>query len=512
MQLPSPPIPATTPSNSHRFRSPVSGPNRSGSSRAIGLAPIATTSRTIPPTPVAAPWYGSTADGCECDSILNTTASPSPTSTAPASWPGPTSTADPSVGSRRRCTFEDLYEQCSDHIAAYIASSSRVGSRPSVETIARSSSSVRPSARCGASALATRSDPREGRREEGGEHRLPARGPDVRVNGVLGMRHQTDHVPRLVPNPGDRVGRTVGVRVVVERTVGGAVAEHDEPLALDPRQVVPRRHELSLAVLHRDGQHLTRNEIGGERRERRLDPDVDDAAHEPEGAVADQRAGKETCLAEDLEAVADPDHRPAALGEGTHLVHHRREPGDRAGPEVVAVREPAGQDHGVDLAEVGLGVPQRNALAAHRFDRSEGIAVVERTGERDDANAGLARTHARTSPLPPTSSITSRTSNRSITGFESRRSAISWTCDVAELRSAASSSSSTAFPIRTFRTFVQPSAGNEPSTALPCGSSRPGFRKTSTSARNLTASRPSGARSSRTTRRRSAPRLRRTSG
>ncbi len=108
MQLPYPPMPATTPPSSQRFRSSVSGPNINGSSSATGRAPIEMMSRTMPPTPVAAPWYGSIALGCECDSILKTTATPSPTSTAPASWPGPTNTAEPSVGSVRRWTFEDL--------------------------------------------------------------------------------------------------------------------------------------------------------------------------------------------------------------------------------------------------------------------------------------------------------------------------------------------------------------------------------------------------------------------
>src|SRR6266550_8327539 len=36
------------------------GPNRSESSTAIGRAPIVKMSRRIPPTPVAAPWNGST--------------------------------------------------------------------------------------------------------------------------------------------------------------------------------------------------------------------------------------------------------------------------------------------------------------------------------------------------------------------------------------------------------------------------------------------------------------------
>ena len=37
---------------------------------AMGRAPMVKTSRRIPPTPVAAPWYGSTAEGWLCDSIL----------------------------------------------------------------------------------------------------------------------------------------------------------------------------------------------------------------------------------------------------------------------------------------------------------------------------------------------------------------------------------------------------------------------------------------------------------
>jgi len=48
-------------------------------------------SRMMPPTPVAAPWYGSMNDGWLCDSILNAIASPSPMSMMPAfSSPAPT--------------------------------------------------------------------------------------------------------------------------------------------------------------------------------------------------------------------------------------------------------------------------------------------------------------------------------------------------------------------------------------------------------------------------------------
>ena len=65
-------------------------------------------SRMIPPTPVAAPWNGSTALGWLWDSTLKATDQPSPTSTAPAFSPGPITTRGPSVGRRRRSFRECL--------------------------------------------------------------------------------------------------------------------------------------------------------------------------------------------------------------------------------------------------------------------------------------------------------------------------------------------------------------------------------------------------------------------
>ena len=70
-------------------------PKRRPSRSAIGRAPIATMSRRIPPTPVAAPWNGSTADGWLWLSTLKATAWPSPRSTTPAFSPGPWSTRAP---------------------------------------------------------------------------------------------------------------------------------------------------------------------------------------------------------------------------------------------------------------------------------------------------------------------------------------------------------------------------------------------------------------------------------
>src|SRR5882724_13324489 len=77
-------------------------------------------------------------------SILKTTASPSPISMTPAFSPGPWITWGPAVGKVLRWIFEDLYEQCSFHIAEKIPSSVMVGSRPISCKIRSYSSGLRP--------------------------------------------------------------------------------------------------------------------------------------------------------------------------------------------------------------------------------------------------------------------------------------------------------------------------------------------------------------------------------
>src|SRR6476661_2683638 len=68
---------------------------------------------------------------------------PSPMSTTPAFSPGGTITLGPLVGKRLRCTREDLYEQCSDHITLKMPSSVMFGSRSRTCFILVNSSAVR---------------------------------------------------------------------------------------------------------------------------------------------------------------------------------------------------------------------------------------------------------------------------------------------------------------------------------------------------------------------------------
>src|ERR1700676_3578487 len=74
-------------------------------------------------------------------SILKTTASPPPISMTPAFSPGPQMTRGPVVGKVFSQIFDDLYEQCSLHIAEKIPSSVRFGVRPRIVST-RANSSV----------------------------------------------------------------------------------------------------------------------------------------------------------------------------------------------------------------------------------------------------------------------------------------------------------------------------------------------------------------------------------
>src|ERR1700710_2888055 len=83
-------------------------------------------------------------DGWLWLSILNTTACPSPISITPAFSPGPWITHGALVGSPLKWMREDLYEQCSFHIAEKIPSSVKLGTRPISFKMRSYSSGLRP--------------------------------------------------------------------------------------------------------------------------------------------------------------------------------------------------------------------------------------------------------------------------------------------------------------------------------------------------------------------------------
>src|SRR5262249_47954433 len=129
----------------------------------------------------------------------------------------------------------------------------------------------------------------------------------------------------------------VGGLEFVERAVGGDVA--------------------ALAVRYRHRDHLPGLASDRDGRLSVLDTQVHPFAAVLERVIAHQGTGQKMRLAEYLEAVADADHRLPLLGVASYRAHHRREAGDSAGPQVVAVREAARKDDAVVGGEIALAVP-----------------------------------------------------------------------------------------------------------------------------------------------------------
>ena len=104
-------------------------------------------------------------------------------------------------------------------------------------------------------------------------------------------------------------------------------------------------------------------------------------------AVAEQRARQQVGLGQHLEAVADPEDEAAFRRERRHGPHHRAEPGDHAGPQVVAVGEAAGDQDRRDAVERDLLVPQLDRLGARDPEAVERVDVAVRAREDHDADA-----------------------------------------------------------------------------------------------------------------------------
>jgi hypothetical protein len=155
-------------------------------------------------------------------------------------------------------------------------------------------------------------------------------------------------------------------------------------MTLEPVEGVRVGDEAAFTVLQHDRDLLTGGVVRRPSSGRVVDPQALVHADELAAVVADQGARQQVRLAQDLEAVADPQNGHATSGRLDHLGHHRSEAGDRAAAQVVAVGEAAGKDYSVHTAQVMVAVPQRDRLGAGQRHRALRVDVVERTGKGDD--------------------------------------------------------------------------------------------------------------------------------
>ena len=104
-----------------------------------------------------------------------------------------------------------------------------------------------------------------------------------------------------------------------------------------------------------------------------------------ESAVAHERPGQETRLAEDLESVANAENRRAAARGLAHGRHDGGVAGDGAAAQVVAEGKPAGGDDCVVTLDGRLFVPDGIGSFAERVTQgAEAILVAVGAGEPQD--------------------------------------------------------------------------------------------------------------------------------
>src|SRR5690242_2073516 len=103
-------------------------------------------------------------------------------------------------------------------------------------------------------------------------------------------------------------------------------------------------------------------------------------------AITNQGAWQQPGFAEDLKAVANPEHESPAFSKLFERVHHRRKASERSGAKVVAVRKTTGKNHGIVAGKIGFAVPDEIDWLAHVFrDHVIGIVIAVRSGENDNS-------------------------------------------------------------------------------------------------------------------------------
>ena len=164
-----------------------------------------------------------------------------------------------------------------------------------------------------------------------------------------------------------------------------------------------------------------------------------------------------------------PTTGPPAAAKLGHGVHDRREAGDGARAQVVAVGEATGHDDRVDAAAaVGRRATAARPRRRGRATASTHVELAVRAREEHDADRAAIRSPASATRGQRRSSRPRSRGWSGTAGRARRPGRGRWP------RRAASTRKRMALPTRTPRTPSKPSAGSDRSMVAPCGSAIPG--------------------------------------
>jgi len=120
-----------------------------------------------------------------------------------------------------------------------------------------------------------------------------------------------------------------------------------------------------------------------------FDPNSDVPANEALMSIPQERTGKQSCLGEDLEAIAYAKDQSTSVSEGTHSTHDGGKPRNCTAPKVVAIGKPSGQDDAIKASgQCSVLVPKE--LRCDTCDEpSSVVRVTIAVGAREDYNANV---------------------------------------------------------------------------------------------------------------------------
>jgi hypothetical protein len=121
----------------------------------------------------------------------------------------------------------------------------------------------------------------------------------------------------------------------------------------------------TFAMSNRNAQKFVSRDLAGERGVTRDGLEENMLTTKLEGAVADQRAGEQAGFTQDLKPVAYAKHKPTIGREGLNRFHYRTEPGDGAGPQIIAITEAARDDYGIGSSQGVVFVPNQPSGVPH---------------------------------------------------------------------------------------------------------------------------------------------------
>jgi hypothetical protein len=137
------------------------------------------------------------------------------------------------------------------------------------------------------------------------------------------MRHHPHHIAPLVADAGDRVHRSVRVPAVVEPPLWIGITQNHLAMRFHLLERPGRCEVIAFAMSDGNPEHLAGAGGARERRVGLLDAQMHLFAAVFQAAVAQHRAGQETRLEENLESIADAEHRATTFGERSHRAHDR---------------------------------------------------------------------------------------------------------------------------------------------------------------------------------------------